>query len=187
MKRTILIILGVFAMLVLIGVILAYAVQGKDTPPVIATSTTPSLPVAGSTVARPLATITVQGSTTAQTTDFLHNGVTVPDPANPGRYLLAGSTGYCLANGTCPSAASTTDFSISYTTSDSFFNVVLLKEPLGPVREEAQTFLVKTLGIPQTQLCSINYYVGTPYYVNQFYSGTNLGFSFCPGATELPN
>ncbi len=187
MKKTVFIILGIFAAIILIGVILTFVFTGSGTPASSSASTLPSLPVASSSATRPIQTIPVQGSTTAQTVDFLHNGVTMPDPANPGRYLIAGSVGYCLPDGTCPSAASTTDFSISYSTGTSFFNVALLKEPLGPVREEAEAFLEKTLGVPQAELCSLNYYVGTPYYVNQFYSGTNLGFSFCPGAVALPN
>lgn len=118
--------------------------------------------------------------------DFVHNGETVSDVQNPGSYVLAGSLGYCLADGTCPSGASTTDFSISYNEKTHFFNIILLKEPLGAVRSLAEQFLAERLGLTGQQACSLNYYVGTPYWVNQSYDDKNLGFSFCAGATPLP-
>lgn len=120
------------------------------------------------------------------TKDFIHNGETIADVMNPGSYQLAGSLGYCLANGTCPGGATSTDFNISYNGTTQFFNIVLLKEPLSLSRNAAEQFLGTLLGISNDQLCSLKYFVGTPYYVNSFYSGKNLGFSFCPGATVLP-
>ena len=162
-------------------------------------SPTPGLPVAGSNV--PVEN--VSGSFATSTTgkammslstksgalvviDFIHNGETIADVVNPGSYVLAGTLGYCLANGTCPSGYVTSDFSVLYNEKMNFFDIVLLKEPLGTVRFKAEQFLVDRLGITEQQACSLNYSIGAPYWVNTIYSDKNLGFSFCPGATVLP-
>lgn len=118
--------------------------------------------------------------------DFIHNGETVADVVNPGSYVLAGSLGYCLADGSCPHGADTDDFSILYSESTEFFRVILLKEPLGSVRESAERFIIDRLGITEQEACSLKYAVGAPYWVNAAYDNKNLGFSFCPGATVLP-
>lgn len=117
---------------------------------------------------------------------FLKNGTTVPDVQNPGRYFLAGSVGYCLADGTCPAGAVVDGANVVYDSSQQIFMVALTKEPLADSRSHAEQFLLSTLGITQPELCSLNYYVGTTVGVNEFYAGKNLGFSFCPGAVQLP-
>lgn len=120
------------------------------------------------------------------TNDFIHNGITLPDAANNGRYLLAGNLGYCISDAQQCQAGTTTSFNIFYDRTDDSFTIALLKEPLGQVRLKAQQFLMTTLGITQDEMCRLNYRIGTTYHVNSFYSGENLGFSFCPGATVLP-
>ena len=160
---------------------------------------TPGLPIASSTVSSPTVSGSFSTSTTGTTIsfatpsgavatvrDFIHNGETVADTVNPGSYVLAGTVGYCLADGTCPSGYPTTNFSISYDEKTHFFNIVLLKEPLGAVRLEAEQFLASRLGITGQQLCGLDYSIGAPYWVNTTYADKNLGFSFCPGATVLP-
>ena len=118
--------------------------------------------------------------------DFIHNGETVADTVNPGTYVLAGSLGYCLADGSCPSGAPTTSFAISYDEKIRFFNIVLLEEPLGVTRFEAEQFLANRLGLSREQLCSLDYSIGAPYWINDAYADKNLGFSMCKGATPLP-
>ncbi len=118
--------------------------------------------------------------------DFSQNGESVADAVNPGSYVLAGSVGYCLEDGTCPHGADTDAFSIAYEGSSQSFNIALLKEPLGETREDAEDFLRDRLGISDAQLCSLNYYLGVPYFVNERFSGENLKFSFCTDATTLP-
>ncbi len=118
--------------------------------------------------------------------DFIHNGVTIPDAANNGQYLLAGNLGYCVTDTQQCQAGTATDFNIFYNSTDGSFTIALLKEPLGQVRIEAEQFLMTTLGITQDDMCRLNYYVGTTSNVNPLYSGQNLGFSFCPGTTVLP-
>lgn len=117
--------------------------------------------------------------------DFIHNRETVPDTVNPGYYFLAGSVGYCLGDGTCPSGYKTDDFSIVYRAADGLFNITLLAEPLAGSRTGAEIFLLDRLGITEAQLCNINYWVGTTDVINSVYADKNLGFEFCPGATRL--
>ena len=121
-----------------------------------------------------------------ETVDFMHNGVTIPDTANPGRYLLAGNLGYCIKDTSKCQAGNTTDFNIFYDSIAKAFTIALLKEPLGQTRLQMEQTLMQTLGIAQQQMCSLNYYVGTISDLNSFYAGKNLGFSFCSGATALP-
>ena len=120
------------------------------------------------------------------TTDFIDNGITGADPQNPGIYYLAGSPGYCLTDGTCPGGARESTFNITYDAAHQFFTIALVAEPLGAVRSKAEHFLLNALGITETQLCTLNYYVGTISALNDLYAGKNLGFSFCPNATVLP-
>jgi hypothetical protein len=117
--------------------------------------------------------------------NFIDNGVTVADPANPTRYLLAGSLGYCTPAGVC-GAASTTNFTVFFDTEAQSFAISLTAEPIGEARRAAEAFLEQTLGIGPTQMCQLRAYVGTTYWVNELYDDKNLGFSFCPGATALP-
>ena len=117
--------------------------------------------------------------------DFLHNKETVPDTVNPGYFYLAGSIGYCLGDGSCPSGYKTNDFSISFHNADGAFTIELLAEPIAAARAEAELFLLDRLGISQAQMCLLNYWVGVPDSVNATFAGKNLGFSFCPGATQL--
>ncbi len=142
-------------------------------------------PAAGGQTQSVLTLVSRAGGTIV-TKDFLHNGETVADVVNPGTYVLAGSLGYCTASGVCGANASTTDFSISYATSTQFFNIILLAEPVGLVRSAAERFFLARLGIGEQAACALNYFVGTPYWVNESYDNKNLGFSFCHGATALP-
>ena len=118
--------------------------------------------------------------------DFIHNGETAADIENSGRYFLAGSLGYCIANVGCPSGFASTDFQIIYTASDQSFHIGLLNEPLKNARLEAEQFLQTRLGISQAQMCNLYYYVETTAAISPIYDNKNLGFSFCPGAVQLP-
>ncbi len=129
------------------------------------------IPVAGS------------GGAAIQMLDFLKDPTTVKDPLNPGYYYL----GYHPYEGVPdPTATATPPYVIAYESDTQSFNITLLQEPIGPVREEMQQYLMAHLGITQEQMCQINYMVSVPWRVNQLYSSKNLGFSFCPGATALP-
>ncbi len=149
----------------------------------------------GSTGSNPSGTNTSQGSGvstventmggTLVTKDFLNNGVTATSPDAEGDYYLAGDPGFCPTSG-CAAKSSSPDYYVVYRPSAKAFVIGLTKEPIGQSRQEAEQFLMNTLGITQTQMCDLNYFVLTTVDVNSNYSGKNLGFSFCPGAVTLP-
>lgn len=122
-----------------------------------------------------------------ETNDFIHNGTTVQDAENPGQYYLAGSIGYCTPDGVCPTGAPSDEYHIVYFSQDRYFVIALLQEPLGKARLDAEQFLQNTLGINKTAMCAMKYYLSTQADTNANYAGKNLLFSFCPGATPLPN
>ena len=130
--------------------------------------------------------VALNGGGTITTKDFVHNGVTIPDPSNAGWYYLAGEPGYCNPDGSCPHAAQESDFTATYDSTNQFFTISLTQEPLGDARRDAQTFMQNTLGISSENLCRLKYYIGTQNAVNETYSGRNLGFNGCAGATVLP-
>lgn len=65
------------------------------------------------------------------------------------------------------------------------FSIILLQEPLQETRQQAEQFLMQKLGITQVDMCRLYYFVSTPSSINPVYGGITLGFSFCPGATQL--
>ena len=127
---------------------------------------------------------TQDGTTT--TRDFIHDGVTIPDKTNTGGYLLAGNLGYCLSDPQRCQAAPATNFSVYYNSAGQSFIITLTEEPIGKSRLAAEQFMMTTLGLNQQQMCDLNYLVGVTSHVNDQYAGKNLGFSFCPSATKLP-
>lgn len=118
-----------------------------------------------------------------QVTNFLKDPATFKDPINPGIYYL----GYHVYEGVLDATATDNPpYIIEYISATQYFNIVLLQEPIGSVRAAAEQYLIAQLGITQAQMCQLNYTLGTPNRVNSQYAGTDLGFSFCPGATVLP-
>ncbi len=188
-------IVGILLGAIAIGVTWYVVSRPSVTPRTLQPST--SLPVSGSIRPTPLSsatssqfaqstTITTQDASTITTKDFIHNGVTIPDTTNVGWYLLAGNLGYCLSKPEQCQAAPSTNFNVSYNSKLESFLITLTKEPIGQARLDMEEFMIHTLGLSQAQMCSLNYYVGVTRYVNEQYTGKNLGFSFCPGATILP-
>lgn len=121
-----------------------------------------------------------------QVKNFLLNETTRPDPINTGRYLLAGNLQICADEQYACQAGPVVDYNIYYDERYGSFTVALLNEPVGEVRLLMERALLQLLGLAPTDLCRLNYYVGTPSDVNSVFSGGNLGFSFCPGSTPLP-
>ena len=168
---------------IIVAVIALFFIRPATNAPVSTTSNGVGFPIAGMNATSSISvgstsTITVasKNGTGMAVNDFIHNGDTAPDTSNSGQYYLTGT----------PMSTSTSDFIIKYTESGQSFIIALTKEPLGQARQDAEQFLMKTLGISQAQMCALNYYLGTDVYTSSFYGGKNLGFSFCPGATELP-
>ncbi len=193
-KRLIILIFGTIVSLAVVAIVLVFyfsPTTSNPNPVMQNTVTLPSsgnafVPVTGTLGSVTTMTVRASGTGSIVTNDFIHNGVTIPDTANKGRYLLAGDLGYCVINPADCKAGSTTDYNIIYDSISQSFTIALLAEPIGHTRLEVERFLIQTLGITQDQMCKFDYYVGTTYLINSFYSSKNLGFSFCPGATKLP-
>ena len=150
-------------------------------------------PVAGSVPVDTTVTQTQQSSMTLEgvggqfisTVDFIADPMTVKDPSNPGYYYL----GYHYRANEGVVDATATDnppYIIEYIAETHYFNISLLSEPIGELRQEAEQYLMTRLGITQDQMCQLDYMVSVPDRVNSYYSGKSLGFSFCQGATALP-
>lgn len=191
-------ILGIFLAVIVVGVVW-YVLFAPKSVTQQTTQPTTTLPISGSVTsvsslpssttasqaARTLS-IKMQNGSAVTVNDFIHNGVTISDKANTGHYLLAGNLGYCLSNPRQCQASSATNFTVYYNSAQQSFTIELTKEPIGQARLAMQQFMLKTLGITEQQMCNLNYLVGVTEYVNPLFAGKNLGFSFCPGATELP-
>lgn len=124
----------------------------------------------GTPVADPTWTLDGVGGAKIQVRQFATSSDSNPPPENR---VLFGTTDPL------------SEFLITYTASDKSFNVSLFKEPLKEVRERAEKEFLVLLGITEGEACHLKYELGTTYWVNEFYGGKNLGFSFCPGAVGL--
>ena len=141
--------------------------------------------VNGSTTATSEAVMSIAGAGggVVETNNILADPAVVKDPINSGYYYI----GYHVNEGVPDTTATNNPpYVITYIGATQYFNIALLQEPIGTVREEMEQYLMTHLGIPQSQMCRLNYMVSVPDYINSFYSGKNLGFSFCPDATVLP-
>lgn len=151
----------------------------------IQTPTTTVAPGSGGTQtsAESSFSLPISGGGVIKTQDFLNNQATTKDPLNAGYYYL----GYHLNEGVPDSTASKNPpYVIEYIEATHYFNIGLLQEPVKASRQQAEQYLMSTLGVSQAQMCQLNYMVAVPYSINQAYAGTSLGFSFCPGAVTLP-
>lgn len=84
-----------------------------------------------------------------------------------------------------PTEVSSPPYIIRYVALDKSFVISLYAEPLRETRMAAETEFIKRLGISKNTACNLRYLVLTPAWVNSFYAGSNLGFSFCPGSPQL--
>ncbi|MHB1163146.1 MAG: hypothetical protein ACYCZZ_01270 [Minisyncoccota bacterium] len=185
MNKTTIVIGGIVVVGVLVVLIFWLAGSGTETTNTAVTPST-AFPIASSTPQTNTITVstqTPQGGVPIQTTDFLADPTTLKDPVNTGYYYL----GYHVSEGTPdPTATDNPPYIITYISATHYFNIALLQEPIGAVRAEAEQYLMNRLGIPQSQMCQLDYMVSVPDRVNSQFSGISLGFSFCPGATVLP-
>jgi hypothetical protein len=118
-------------------------------------------------------TVTLRTGEAVQVNAFKNSRETKEDPSNPGHYYLTGADTLSAS------------YTILFTEGDQSFNITLLQEPIGTTRAQAEQKLLQILGISQADACYLRYRVGVPYGINPVYAGNNLGFSFCPGATQL--
>lgn len=111
--------------------------------------------------------------------DFLKDSNVHADTVNPGQYYV----GYQVD----PSSDQPPNvpYIITYHSASGFFNVALMQEPLADSRAKAELYLMRQLGVNKEGMCRLKYTVGVPNRVSPIYAGLNLGWSFCPGATQL--
>ena len=78
------------------------------------------------------------------------------------------------------------DYVVTYTEFDQSFSITLLAEPIGEHRKEAEMKLQEFLGIDAVEICFLRIGVFMPWWVNDEFSGYNVGISGCANATVLP-
>lgn len=77
-------------------------------------------------------------------------------------------------------------YNVVFSEANGSLAVSLNQEPFAETRLAAEEFIGRMLGIAQNDMCKLTVYVGVPFDVDPELSGTNLGFSFCPGSVTLP-
>ncbi len=113
--------------------------------------------------------------------NFFQSGVAKEDVMNKGTYYLGNTLPANITPGfKMPS------YTVTYYPSTHYFNVVLYTKPLRQARNDAETFLRKTLNMQLSDLCSLDYSVSVPAFVDKEYTSRDLRFSACPSATPLP-
>lgn len=190
MKKALLIIVPL--LFIILALVAAFMLRSPAAEPVPSTGGPDPLPVAGD---RPTtdtgAPAGMVGGMTLASVDggtigvknFLSDPVTVADQIIKGYYYLGYHTAEGLNDAT---ATDTPPYVISYAADTQYFNIALLREPIGAVRKEVEQYLALHLGISETDLCRLKYMVSTPERVNATFASRNLGFSQCPGAAVLP-
>ena len=180
MKKILIISIGTILLIGLGALVLTFVNTNQSVPTTSPNGQNVTLPISNSIGQ----TNTASTTGTVKTKDFLKNPTTVKDPINAGYYYL----GYHANEGVSDSTAtSNPPYIIEYISATKYFNIALLKEPIGTTRSIAEQFLMADLGISQAQMCKLNYMVSVPNSVNSQFAGRNLGFSFCSGAARLPN
>ncbi len=111
--------------------------------------------------------------------------VTIPDFTISKTSFTIGAHQFYYLTSNQETQGANAQFDIIYGT-DSSISIGLLKEPLGQSRLAAEAELRKLIPLSDSELCTLKVTVEVPYQVSQLYPGQNLGLSFCPGATELP-
>lgn len=181
MNKTILIILSF--VVVIFGAFVLWYFLSENNKPAQEITTSVKLPIAqqnpvstsdSGPTQEQLLSLTAADGGTMNVLNFLNDTETIADPVNSGYYDF----GY--------SATSTPPFMITYIAATQYFNIELLQEPIGRARKLAEQYLMQHLGISSVDLCRLKYTISAPTSVSSFYGGASLGFSFCPGATKLP-
>lgn len=164
----------VLSVLVLLGAVGLWWYLTSSTPsgePGIATNPFPNSRTPIGTTASP---------TQSSLKDILKDPETKSDPVNPGHYYIG------VAPDATVDAPVDAPFIIEYIASTKFYNIALLREPLREVRSQAEQYLMERLGATQDDMCELSYMVSVSGSVSSAYTSTSLGFSFCPGAVQLP-
>jgi hypothetical protein len=174
-KRTALIVLGIFLMIVLLSNLFTSTVErDTDVDAIVRDLGMSNTGVAQRDNTGVTELPTLQGGNdTVETRDFLLDADVV-DWDGAGTYVLgAGQIDQKNA------------YQLFYFEADKSINVVLLTEPFGDIRKVAESQLLTRLGISEKDACSMDIRVSVPSFASESLSGRNLGLSFCPGSVQL--
>jgi hypothetical protein len=184
-------IIGIAAVLVLLGIaVLAYVLISANAPdgtvPTTPSGSDPfgSLTDGTSGAVTPTRLVPTREGKTVAVPDFTagKSSVQIGDDAADVQYDLTPYPDYEPGK-PYPTHA----FDVQFNGIGSQFVVTLNEEPLGASRLAAEAFFRDTLELTDAQLCTLDILVGVPYSVNESFSGyQNLGLSFCPDAFRLP-
>ena len=128
------------------------------------------------------ATLTGSDGSVIEVRDFGGDSDVIADPYNKGIYYL----GYHSFDASSSPANVSAPFYVQYQAPTQMFVISLNQEPISQTRQQAEQYLMSKLNLTQDKMCHLRYSIAVPYFVNQYYAGENLGFSFCPGAVQLP-
>ena len=91
-----------------------------------------------------------------------------------------------LADGVYQISDSLDEYTIYYNQYSSVIFIHLYATPLGLMRQQAERKLKEILPLQDSEICEIDIAVTTNPFVDQEFSGRNLGLTFCPNAVPLP-
>ena len=190
--KNVLIIATIVLLLVGVGIVIFFKIVTPSTPPPPTDGTQSTLPTTNPTTVTPttpgdgqtdvgvtqvpMITVLAVNGRPVSVKDFKTDPTTYTTPNIPGHYFLAGGLDPNTDNA---------PYSIFYVESDQSFNISLWVEPIAETRRAAEQVLLQNLGVQEYVACTLRYSVLVTYNVNPLYSSKNLGFSFCPGATQL--
>ena len=111
--------------------------------------------------------------------NFLTDPSVQADEQNSGLYFLGNKIELQPTTGALP------PYAIAFDKGTGSFNITLLQKPFGQSRNQAEVYLKNLLQIDKNKMCSLQYMVTVPGYVDTAASGIDYRFSFCPGAIQL--
>lgn len=182
-KQRLYIVIGAVLVLVAIGVFVAVMYLSNKAPE-------GSDPATGSTnpFGQMLTPGGVSGTGTGTVTISTESGesVQVPDFKKGREPLTTPNGNYYNLYGPEYSTEGFT-FSVQYGEMDSQFLVMLISEPIGSARTDAEAYLRNLLSLSDQELCELNIDISVTPDVNEAYSQySDLGLSFCRGSVTLP-
>lgn len=127
-----------------------------------------------------LPSLPVTEEKTFEITEFMRSPELTPDEYNINLYFVGNTFPTGVSQG-----EDKPRYVITFDSATGFFNVVLLERPFSLARQEAETYLKKTTGLQEKDLCVVPYTVSVPGYVDVPASGTDYRFSFCPDAIGI--
>lgn len=157
-------------------------IQNQNTQSTYTYSTGASGAGGGTVQGGGLISVATYDNKTIQVKDFKGDPVTVQDPVNKGHYLIGPHPYEGVPD---PTASDNPPYIIEYIDADGSFTISLRAEPISKTRLDVEKFLMQHLGLNESQMCQLKFTISVPNFVNSYYAGTDLGFSFCPGATPL--